>query len=153
MKSPASIVVGARILLVVIFATAAMLLFGPFQGAERLFGLDDKQAHTFASFGLTALSMLAFPRSRRNDLFLAAMVLAIASEFIQSLVGRDGDIGDALADAAGVLMAVAPTYIEGVRKFARGGFVPSRRRGDRWARARKAARLAPSARIPSSDLV
>jgi VanZ family protein len=152
MKSSALIVVGARVLLVVMFASAALLLFGPFQGAERLFGLDDKQAHTFASFGLTALSMLAFPRSRRNDLFLAAMVLAVASEFIQSLVGRDGDIGDALADTAGVLMAVAPTYIEGVRKLARGGLAPSRRRGERWTRARAAASPA-SARMPSSDLV
>jgi VanZ family protein len=124
----------ARIALFLGAATVGVLLLGPFQGAERLVHLSDKQAHALAFFGLTMVSFVAGPRVRRGDLALALVALAAASEVAQFCVGRDGSLGDVLADAAGVLLAWAPTQVMAVRARARAAVPPVERRRRRGSR-------------------
>ena len=86
---------------------------------ERLFGLSDKTAHAIAFGGLLAVSFLAFPRMRRNDLALAALVLGAATEVAQIIAHRDGNFPDWLADAFGIVVVHGASMIESVRKMAR----------------------------------
>jgi hypothetical protein len=130
MVSPRTVLIAARSLLAIGSAFVAAILLGPFLGAERLLGLEDKQAHAIAFFVFTALSMVAAPKVRRLEMALAAISLAAASEIAQAVVGRDASLGDVLADAAGVLLAVAPTYVTDFRLAARGVARPRRRSGD-----------------------
>lgn len=116
---PSHFVVAARITLVLGAFTVAVLALGPFQGAERLFGLNDKAAHAIAFGGLLAVSFLAFPRMRRNDLAIAALVLGAGVEVAQLFGGRSASVLDWLADAAGVATIYGASMIETVRKLVR----------------------------------
>lgn len=119
MFKPVHFVTAARIALLVGSLTVAVLTLGPFQGAERIFGLNDKAAHAIAFGGLLAISFLAFPRMRRNDLAIAALVMGAAIEVAQVIAHRDGNIPDWLADSAGILTIYGASMIETVRKMAR----------------------------------
>lgn len=119
MFKPVHFVTAARATLVVGSLAVAVLTLGPFQGAEAIFGLNDKAAHAIAFGGLLAVSFLAFPRMRRNDLMIAALVLGAGVEVAQVIAHRDGNIPDWLADAAGVLTIYGASMIETVRKMAR----------------------------------
>jgi len=119
MFKPVHLVAAARVTLLLGALTVTVLILGPFQGAERIFGLSDKAAHALAFGGLLAVSFLAFPRMRRNDLALAALVLAGATEVAQIIAHRDGNLPDWLADAFGVLVVHGASLIESVRKMAR----------------------------------
>jgi hypothetical protein len=78
MFKPAYFVVGARVSLLIGALSVVVLTLGPFQGAESCFGLNDKEAHAIAFGGLLAVSFLAFPRMRSNDLLLSALVIGAA---------------------------------------------------------------------------
>lgn len=119
MFKPVHFVAAARIALLAGALTVAVLTLGPFQGAESAFGLTDKEAHAIAFGGLLAVAFLAFPRMRRNDLALAALVLGGAVEVAQIIAHRDGNVPDWLADAAGILVVYGAGMIETVRKMAR----------------------------------
>lgn len=119
MFKPVHFVTAARATLVVGSLAVAVLTLGPFQGAEAIFGLNDKAAHAIAFGGLLAVSFLAFPRMRRNDLMIAALVLGAGVEVAQVIAHRDGNIPDWLADAAGILTIYGVSMIETVRKMAR----------------------------------
>jgi VanZ family protein len=119
MFKPVHVVATARLALLVGSLTVAVLTLGPFQGAESHFGLTDKEAHAIAFGGLLAVSFLACPRMRRNDLAIAALVLGAAIEVAQTLTGRDGDVADWLADAFGIGVIYGASVIEQVRKLAR----------------------------------
>lgn len=119
MFKPVHFVAAARLTLLVGALTVAVLTLGPFQGAESHFGLTDKEAHAIAFGGLLAISFLAFPRMRRNDLAVAALVLGGAIEVAQILGHRDGNLPDWLADAAGIAVVYGAGMIESVRKMAR----------------------------------
>ena len=119
MVKPVHFVAGARLTLLLGALSVAVLTLGPFQGAERHFGLTDKEPHAIAFGGLLAVSFLAFPRMRRNDLTIAALVLGGAIEVAQIIAHRDGNIPDWLADAAGILIVYGAGMIETVRKMAR----------------------------------
>ena len=119
MLKPVHFVSAARFTLVAGSLAVAVLTLGPFQGAEGHFGLTDKEAHAIAFGGLLAVSFLAFPRMRRNDLAIAALVLGAAVEVAQIIAHRDGNIADWLADAAGILTIYGASMIETVRKQAR----------------------------------
>jgi hypothetical protein len=93
-------------------------MLGPFQGAERHFGLNDFAAHALAFYGLACLCFLAGPRLRRNDLALALVALGAAAEVAQGVVGRDASVHDVLADSLGVLAAWTPSRIETLRRLA-----------------------------------
>ncbi|AAK24170.1 VanZ family protein [Caulobacter vibrioides] len=119
MLKPTHFVVAARVTLVLGGLAVAVLALGPFQGAERIVGLNDKAAHAIAFGGLLAVSFLAFPRMRRNDLAIAALVLGAGVEVAQLFGGRSASLLDWLADAAGVLTIYGASMIETVRKMAR----------------------------------
>ena len=154
MFKPVHFVAAARIALLVGALTVAVLTLGPFQGAESHFGLTDKEAHAIAFGGLLAVSFLAFPRMRRNDLALAALVLGGAVEVAQILAHRDGNVPDWLADAVGILVVYGAGMIETVRKLAREYgelsfaeiFAMDRRR----ARRRQAVAFQPAPAEPAS---
>ncbi len=119
MFKPVHFVTAARLTLLVGSLTVAVLTLGPFQGAESHFGLTDKEAHAIAFGGLLAVSFMAFPRMRRNDLMIASLVMGAAVEVAQTIAGRDGNVADWLADSAGILAVYGASMIETVRKMAR----------------------------------
>jgi VanZ family protein len=116
---PSHFVIAARIMLLIGGLVVAVLALGPFQGAERLVGLSDKTAHAVAFGGLLAVSFLAFPRSRRGDLAIAALVLGAGVEVAQLFGHRSASLLDWLADAAGVATIYGASMIETIRKMAR----------------------------------
>jgi hypothetical protein len=119
MFKPVHFVAAARLAPLGGSLTVAVLTLGPFQGAEANFGLSDKAAHAIAFGGLLAVSFLAFPKMRRNDLAVAALVMGAAIEVAQVIAHRDGNIPDWLADAFGILTIYGASMIETVRKMAR----------------------------------
>ena len=120
MLTPNHVVTTARIALVTGALTAATLMLGPWPGLEQVFGLSDKAAHTIAFGGLVAISFLAFPRMRRNDLALAAVLLGASIEVAQLFTAdRSGSFGDLFADCAGVAVVYLCSQIESVRAQAR----------------------------------
>ena len=119
MVKPAHIVSASRIALLAGSLVVAVLTLGPFNGAERVFGMDDKTAHALAFGGLLAIAFLAFPRMRRYDLMVAALILGGAVEVAQIFDHRTASLQDWLADAAGVCVVYAASMIETVRKMTR----------------------------------
>lgn len=119
MIRPAHVVYAARLALIGGSLTVTILTLGPFQGAEQNFGLNDKMAHAIAFGGLVAIAFLAFPRSRRSDLAIAALVLGAAIEVAQLFGHRSASVLDWLADAVGVWAVYGASMIETVRKSAR----------------------------------
>jgi len=157
MFKPIHFVAAARFTLLAGALTVAVLTLGPFQGAESHFGLTDKEAHAIAFGGLLAVSFLAFPRMRRNDLMIAALIMGAAIEVAQTIAGRDGNVADWLADAAGILTVYGASMIETVRKMAREQgdltfaqiYAMDRRRG----RRRQAVAFQPAAAEPETGVV
>jgi len=106
----------ARWLLLSAAAVCAFGMLGPFRGLEKHIVPVDKAAHFIAFYGLTLLSFSAFPNRRRMDLVTLAIFVGAGVEVLQSLTGRDGELGDLLADAAGALAVVAPIWLERQRE-------------------------------------
>lgn len=120
MLTPNHVVTTARAVLVAGALTAAVLMLGPWPGLEQVFGLNDKTAHAIAFGGLVAVSFLAFPRMRRNDLALAAVLLGASVEVAQMFAAdRSPSISDLLADTAGVAVVYLASHIESLRSLAR----------------------------------
>ena len=120
MLTPNHVVTTARAVLVAGALTAAVLMLGPWPGLEHVFGLSDKAAHALCFGGLVAVSFLAFPRMRRNDLALAAVLLGASVEVAQLFTtDRSGSILDLLADTAGVGAVLLTSHIENLRTLAR----------------------------------
>jgi VanZ family protein len=106
----------ARVLLVAAGLTCAIGMVGPFQGVERAFVPWDKAAHFMAFYGLTLLLFSAFPDRRRLDLAMLATFAGAAIEIMQLIEGRDAELGDILADAAGAFAVLAPLYLDQARR-------------------------------------
>jgi VanZ family protein len=106
----------ARWLLLSASMVCAIGMLGPYRGIERAFVPWDKAAHFIAFYGLTLLSFSAFPQRRRLDLVVLATFAGAAVEVLQSLVGRDGEFGDLVADAAGAVAVFAPICLERLRQ-------------------------------------
>jgi len=120
MLTPNHVVTTARAVLVAGALTAATLMLGPWPGLEQVFGLSDKAAHAIAFGGLVAVSFLAFPRMRRNDLAIAAVMLGASVEVAQLFTaGRSGSFSDLFADTAGVGVVYLCSQIESLRALAR----------------------------------
>lgn len=102
----------ARWLLLGAALVCAFGMLGPFRHLERALVPWDKAAHFIAFYGLTLLAFSAFPKRRRMDLVMLAVFAGAAIEVFQSLTGRDGEIGDIVADTAGALAVFAPIYFE-----------------------------------------
>lgn len=106
----------ARGLLLVAGLICAIGMVGPFQGVERAFVPWDKAAHFMAFYGLTLLLFSAFPDRRRLDLAMLATFAGAAIEIMQLIEGRDAELGDILADAAGAFAVLAPVYLDQARR-------------------------------------
>jgi VanZ family protein len=119
MLKPIHFVTAARVVLLVGSLAVTVLALGPFQGAEKIFGLSDKAAHAIALGGLLAIAFLAFPRMRRADLTIAALALGGAIEAAQLFDSRSASVLDWLADAAGILAVYAVSMTETIRRTAR----------------------------------
>ena len=117
MDRPASSASTARWLLLSAGLVCAFGMLGPFRGLERHIVPVDKAAHFIAFYGVTLLAFSAFPKRRRMDLVMLAIFAGAAVEVFQSLTGRDGEIGDLLADAAGAFAVFAPIYLERQREL------------------------------------
>lgn len=126
----------ARLALGVSFIGCAIVMVGPFQSLEGALVPWDKASHFLAFYGFTALSFLAFPRHRRLDLAVAAIVMGCGIEALQGLAGRDAGLGDVLANAAGAFAVYAPGYLERLRQGARHPGGLRERRGQRRRTAR-----------------
>ena len=120
MLTPNHVVKTSRAVLVVGSLTAATLMLGPWPHLEQVFGLSDKAAHAIAFGGLLAVSFLAFPRMRRNDLAIAAVMLGASVEVAQMFTAdRSASFGDLFADAIGVGIICMLCQIENLRSLAR----------------------------------
>jgi VanZ family protein len=106
----------ARWLLVAAALICAIGMIGPFQGVERALVPWDKAAHFIAFYGVTLLLFSAFPDRRRLDLAVLATFAGTAVEVLQLIDGRDAELGDVLADAAGAFAVLAPIYLERLRE-------------------------------------
>lgn len=85
------------------------------QGVEKSFVPADKAAHFIAFYGLTALMMAAFPKNRRLEIALAAVLLGGAIEVAQMVTRRGVSLGDLAADAAGAFAVWAPMWLQSLR--------------------------------------
>ena len=106
----------ARGLLLVAALTCIIGMVGPFQGVERAFVPWDKAAHFMAFYGVTLLLFSAFPDRRRLDLATLATFAGAAIEILQLIEGRDAELGDIVADAAGAFAVFAPLYLDQARR-------------------------------------
>ena len=106
----------ARGLLLVAGLTCAIGMVGPFQGIERAFVPWDKAAHFIAFYGVTLLLFSAFPERRRLDLVMLATFAGAGIEVLQLIEGRDAELGDILADAAGAFAVLAPLFLDQARR-------------------------------------
>src|SRR4051794_40218202 len=100
----------ARLLTVAAAGVCGVGMMGPFQGAEQAFVPWDKAAHFIAFYGFTVLLYASFPYRRRLDLTLIAVLVGAGVEVVQQLTGRDGELGDVLADAAGAFAVIVPLW-------------------------------------------
>jgi len=106
----------ARWTLLVAGLVCAIGMVGPFHGVERAFVPWDKAAHFIAFYGLTLLMFSAFPDRRRLDLAVIATCAGAAIEVLQRIDGRDAELGDIIADAAGAFAVLAPIWLERLRE-------------------------------------
>jgi len=105
----------ARILLIAAALVCAIGMVGPFQGVEKNFVPADKAAHFIAFYGLTVLMMAAFPKNRRLEITLAAIMLGASIEVAQMLTHRGVSFSDLAADAAGAFAVWVPMWIQSLR--------------------------------------
>ena len=144
MLKPVHLVAAARFALVIGSVLVAGAFVGPFQGFAGLGG----NARALVFGGLLALSFLAFPRARRNDLAIAALVLSAALETARTIGHPAGVLADWVADAAGVAAVYAASMIETVRKLVRDhgdvSFAKIAERDNRRSRRRRATAFNPA---------
>lgn len=98
---------------------AVVALSGPFRYSDLNLPFPDTVAHALLFYGLTLAATGALPRSRAFDVALAMVGLGAASEFAQSVVGREMSLHDMLGDTAGVALAYAPVAVGRLRDLAR----------------------------------
>lgn len=122
---------------------AVIALSGPFRYSDLNLPFPDTVAHGMLFYGLTLVATGALPRSRAFDVALAFVGLGAASEFAQSLVGREMSFHDVFGDIAGVAAAYAPVAIGRLRELVRthphASFAELRRMDRRQRRGQPAA--------------
>ena len=106
----------ARWLLLAAGLVCAIGMVGPFRGVEHALVPWDKAAHFIAFYGVTLLAFSAFPRRRRLDIVMLATFAGSAIEVLQLIDGRDAELGDVIADAAGAFAVLAPVWLERLRQ-------------------------------------
>ena len=104
----------ARIATVFVGAIGTVLLLGSFNVPDGW----DKLAHGAMFYGLTLLALASLPSNRKEDVALAVIAIAAASEVAQYFAGRNMSLVDWLADTAGVFVATLPVYVGRMRQLA-----------------------------------
>jgi VanZ family protein len=117
--TPRTVVKLARVALLVAGAALFVFMVGPFESLEQKLFPWDKAGHFLAFYVIAAVSLIAFPGIRRGDMALGIVFFAISTEIGQWVVGRDFQLGDIAADIAGMCGALAPSYFERLRFYAR----------------------------------
>lgn len=105
----------ARFLLISAALVCAIGMIGPFKGVEKHWISVDKAAHFIAFYGLTLLTIASFPKRRAFDLACLALLFGVSIEVGQVLSGRGAQLGDVLADAAGVAGVLLPMHLQRLR--------------------------------------
>lgn len=106
----------ARFLLVLAGAVCAIGMITPaLQGVEKNFVPADKAAHVIAFYGLTALMMAAFPKNRRLEIAIAAVLIGGSIEVAQMFTHRGVSLGDLAADAVGAFAVWVPMWLQSLR--------------------------------------
>lgn len=101
-------------------AIAALIaLTGPFKYKDLGLPFPDTVAHGILFYGLAVLLIGALPRSRTFDLGWMLLVLGVATEIAQAIIGREASFKDFAGDAAGIAAAIAPTYLAQLRALVR----------------------------------
>ena len=80
MLTPRRIVMAARLGFALAALGMAVLMLGPFQGLEQVFGLNDKAAHVIAFYGVASGLFLIAPNQRRDDLALYIIAAAFGAD-------------------------------------------------------------------------
>lgn len=125
----------ARFLLIAAALVCAIGMVTPaLQGVEKNFVPADKAAHFIAFYGLTALMMAAFPKNRRLEIALAAVMLGASIEIAQIFTHRGVSASDLAADAAGAFAVWIPMWLQSLRSAP----IVERRAGARAARRAQA---------------
>lgn len=119
MFTPRRFIMAVRLFFVFAAVGVGVLMLGPFQGLEKVFGLNDKAAHALAFYGLTVGLFLAAPIHRRDDLALFVVAAALGMELLQHFTGRSVSVTDFLAGLGGIAAAWLPGRIEQMRDVAR----------------------------------
>lgn len=119
MLTPRRTILLARLMFCLGACGLLVLMLGPFQGLEQVFGLNDKAAHVIAFYGLAIALFTIAPTRRRGDLSLFLVAAALGVELLQGLTGRSVSVVDFLAGSLGVCAAWAPGQIERLRHLAR----------------------------------
>ena len=91
-----------------------VMTLAPLQLHGRFF-LNDKAQHLLGFLVLTALGLLAWGTGSTIKLVIGLAALGGAIEVLQetSLVGRDAELMDWLADVAGILIVAVPILLAG----------------------------------------
>lgn len=92
-----------------------VIMVGPFQGVERILGLNDSVAHAIAFYGLSLMVFAVAPTWRRNDLAVAVFGIGVLVELAQGLMGRSASVLDLCANSVGIAAAVLPSFVERLR--------------------------------------
>ena len=82
MLTPRRTVMAARLGFALAALGMAVLMLGPFQGLEQVFGLNDKAAHVIAFYGVASGLFLIAPNQRRDDLALYVIAAAFGASFV-----------------------------------------------------------------------
>jgi len=109
----------ARALLIAAALICGIGMMGPWRHAEAAVVPWDKAAHFMAFYGLTLLMLAAFPTRRRLDVACLAILAGVGVEVVQKLSGSDAELGDIIADSAGVFAVIAPMWVENLRGLPR----------------------------------
>lgn len=117
--TPHKLTVLLRAAVLVTGVAAVVALSGPFRYGDLNLPFPDTVAHAALFYGLTLVATGALPRSRAFEIALAFIGLGVASEFAQSMVGREMSLHDVVGDAAGVTLAYAPVAIGRLRELTR----------------------------------
>lgn len=148
--TPRRLVLTLRLCAVVCGVGMAVLMLGPFQGLEHVFGLGDKPAHAIAFFCVSTGLFAIIPGWRRSDIALGVLGVAILSEGLQGLTGRSMSLTDLMADATGVLIALIPGWVERLRRLVR--ILPDASFAEIRAADRRKGRMAEEALPPAIDV-
>ena len=124
----------ARVLLALAAVVCAVGMITPaLQGVEKTFVPADKAAHVIAFYGLTALMMAAFPKNRRLEIAIAAVLIGGSIEVAQMFTHRGVSLSDLAADAIGAFAVWVPMWLQSLRNPP---VVERRRSGERRAPAK-----------------